>query len=707
MLRTIVSGRSRKTRLQVEELEPRQLLSGLEPSVAAQLLLERLNDARENPLAYGNAIGLDLSYVSPSQPLAWSPLLGLAAQSHALDMSTRGYFSHTTPEGVTGGQRLTNVGFDWSAWGESIAFGFPSAEAALQALIVDAGVPNLGHRSHLLAIDNLFQSQNQIGIGIANASNGTPYYVIDTAANRDARPFVTGVVFLDANSNGRYDAGEGLGGATITVSGIGAFTTFSTGGYSIQLDPGFHTLTVSGAGLPGSIAQTVVLDSTNVRLNFNGLAVNNQPTFNSPAFYHQYGASDISQFLNGLYLEVLGRPADGLAIQVFQPPLEAARAQAHGQIATNFLHSTEYRTLLVEGLYATQLGRTASPSEVAGWRDHLQRGATAEQVMAALLGSEEFVQIHGNENWAYAVYAHVVGRAPDAAEYDSLLSQLGNGVSRTDLAFALLSGAEYQSNLTAAYYQHFLGRSPDEQELQGWVNRLQAGWTSLQVAHGFIASPEFLQSNGNSSAAWLASLYGKLLGREPNSAEYLGNLNALLSHYAPQRQTVITSLTRSVEYRTNQVSSYYHRFLGRAASPTEIAFWVSAFQQGNSAEQVMAGLIGSPEYYQRYGATNAGWLTATWSHLFQRPLDAVGLNTFLNQLNRLSRRDVALALLTSTEYRVSLIHSYYSVFLGTPAPQNDLNTWLVQLQRGMTQDQMLAGVLQSPEYFRRRSQANL
>src|SRR5438034_3061765 len=213
---------SLRARVCLEELEPRRLLSGTAPTAVEQLFLEQLNDIRANPAAYGASIGLDLSTVAPSQPLAFDPLLIQAARDHSQDMSVRNYFSHYTPEGLDPGQRLANAGFNWTAFGESIAAGsvFSGPADALKALILDNGVADLRHRRHLLAIDAVFKNQNEVGIGTVHNTTGTytNYYTVDTAATGDSRSFLTGTVFNDANLNGKYDIGEGLGGVTITVS---------------------------------------------------------------------------------------------------------------------------------------------------------------------------------------------------------------------------------------------------------------------------------------------------------------------------------------------------------------------------------------------------------------------------------------------------------------------------------------------------------
>lgn len=240
------------------------------PTAVEQLLLERLNDARADPAAYGRSIGLDLNNVAPSQPLAFDTRLIEAARLHSQDMSARNYFSHTGSGGSNPGQRLTAAGYPWNGWGESIAAGFATPEEALKGLIIDAGVPDLGHRRHLLAIDASFKTHQQVGVGIVQNGGGSyrHYYTIDSGYTADRRPFLTGVVYRDNNANGRYDLGEGLGGVTINVPGVGSVTTWDTGGFSLQLSAGTYSVTASGGGLASPVTRTVTVGSTNVRLNF-------------------------------------------------------------------------------------------------------------------------------------------------------------------------------------------------------------------------------------------------------------------------------------------------------------------------------------------------------------------------------------------------------------------------------------------------------
>lgn len=82
--------------------------------------------------------------------------------------------------------------------------------------------------------------------------------------------FVTGVVYRDNNSNGRYDAGEGIPGVTITLDHGGWYAvTASAGGYAIPVlaNSGTYTLTANGGPFSGATA-TVAVGADNVKYDW-------------------------------------------------------------------------------------------------------------------------------------------------------------------------------------------------------------------------------------------------------------------------------------------------------------------------------------------------------------------------------------------------------------------------------------------------------
>jgi uncharacterized protein YkwD len=152
------------------------------PPPAAAAFLAALNAARADPAAYGRAVGVDLSAAAPSRPLAWSGLLAASAQAHSADMAARNYFAHAGSDGSNPGQRMARAGYQFSTWGESIAAGIADPAEALAQLVVDRGVPDLGHRHMLLAIGSPYNLLTEVGIALAAGGSYGSYWTVDAAA---------------------------------------------------------------------------------------------------------------------------------------------------------------------------------------------------------------------------------------------------------------------------------------------------------------------------------------------------------------------------------------------------------------------------------------------------------------------------------------------------------------------------------------------
>ncbi len=71
--------------------------------------------------------------------------LTAAARSHAVDMSRRGYFSHTSLDGEGMSGRLRRAGASYTTAGENIAHGQTSA-----ASVVKSWMNSPGHRRNIL-----------------------------------------------------------------------------------------------------------------------------------------------------------------------------------------------------------------------------------------------------------------------------------------------------------------------------------------------------------------------------------------------------------------------------------------------------------------------------------------------------------------------------------------------------------------------------
>ncbi|MEX2981462.1 sigma-70 family RNA polymerase sigma factor [Streptomyces sp. C36] len=95
-------------------------------------------------------------------PVTENSLLDAAAQGHSDDMAARGFFDHTNPDGKGPGERITAAGYQWSTYGENIAYGQQTP-----ASVMDSWMNSDGHRKNILNC-----SFKEIGIGINKAPGG-------------------------------------------------------------------------------------------------------------------------------------------------------------------------------------------------------------------------------------------------------------------------------------------------------------------------------------------------------------------------------------------------------------------------------------------------------------------------------------------------------------------------------------------------------
>lgn len=278
--------------------EAPELYSIGNPTGAEQQYLELINRARANPAAEGARLaastdpeivaaiagfGVDLALFEAQMkalpalpPLAFNEKLLAAARAHSQDMLAHAYQDHIGTDGSSTSDRISASGYDWSAYGENIFSYARSVSYGHAAFEIDWGgtpasggmqVPP-GHRDNIHS--PLFR---EIGVGVIDGTNGEvgPQIVTQdfAAPLLVAQPLLTGVVYADANGNGFYDPGEGVGGVTISVAGASSYAiSAASGGYAVPLpNDGTYGVTFSGGGEPEVENVVVVASGQNVKLD--------------------------------------------------------------------------------------------------------------------------------------------------------------------------------------------------------------------------------------------------------------------------------------------------------------------------------------------------------------------------------------------------------------------------------------------------------
>jgi Ca2+-binding RTX toxin-like protein len=287
--------------LAVENLE-RRLLFALTITPREQELLEMLNRMRTNPQAEYNILtqtknkdvldainffGVNLTVLkqqfdalTPVQPLAWDASLRGAALGHSQAMITADSQTHQAPGELDLAARIKAAGYtNMSVAGENVFAFADSMFHAHASFAIDWGNDTNGIQNPPGHRDNMMDPDfREVGMGIldvtATGKSVGPIVVTQDFGNRYhfGNSWFLGVVYNDANADGQYNAGEGIAGASITLSGsAGTFTTTSmaAGGYQVQVPAGTYSVSASSAALGGTVTlPSVTMGSQNVMRDF-------------------------------------------------------------------------------------------------------------------------------------------------------------------------------------------------------------------------------------------------------------------------------------------------------------------------------------------------------------------------------------------------------------------------------------------------------
>lgn len=98
-----------------------------------QALMDQVNAARGAGRTCGGQA------LPAAAAVAWNDLLFSAAARHSLDMASRNYFGHQSPDGTQASQRVSAEGYGWSAVGENIAAGNTSVSAVMASWLGSEG----------------------------------------------------------------------------------------------------------------------------------------------------------------------------------------------------------------------------------------------------------------------------------------------------------------------------------------------------------------------------------------------------------------------------------------------------------------------------------------------------------------------------------------------------------------------------------------
>src|SRR5439155_8908079 len=213
------------------------------------------------------------------QPLAWDASLRGAALAHSQAMIDADEQTHQAPGELDLAARIKAAGYmNMSVAGENVFAFATSMFHAHASFAIDWGNDSNGIQNPPGHRDNMMDADyREVGMGILDVTtkkNVGPIVVTQDFGDRYhfGNSYFLGVVYSDANHDGQYNAGEGIAGASITLSGAaGTFSTTSmiAGGYQLTVPAGTYSVSASSSLLGGTVTlPSVTIGSANVKRAF-------------------------------------------------------------------------------------------------------------------------------------------------------------------------------------------------------------------------------------------------------------------------------------------------------------------------------------------------------------------------------------------------------------------------------------------------------
>jgi hypothetical protein len=205
-------------------------------------------------------------------------------------------------------------------------------------------------------------------------------------------------------------------------------------------------------------------------------------------------------YVIGLFASVLDRGPDGSGLAAWTAQL--AGGVSRGAVATAFWQSDEHRSLEVTSYFETYLGRAPDAGGLQSWIGQFQTGAGEIAVQQGIIASEEFQAAHSSAAaYVQALYNDILGRQPGTSEVSLWVGAMSAGMSRANVATAILTSRESFLGILDGLYSQILHRGADNDGATAWLTALQQGQRTItQVAEAFLTSPEF--------STWTARQFG-------------------------------------------------------------------------------------------------------------------------------------------------------------------------------------------------------
>jgi hypothetical protein len=344
------------------------------------------------------------------------------------------------------------------------------------------------------------------------------------------------------------------------------------------------------------------------------------------------------------------------------------------------------------------IGRSPTSAElIADVAKVAGAGADPTALEIELLASGEYFRDAGKTNLGFVtrLYDDVLRHDPTPIEVATALPILsaGTDAGRTQLVQEVVLSPEARAIRVDQAFHALLKTYPDGTDLALWVNRLSGpgspGMSGNSMVEEIAASAKYYALVGATASRFMTHLYMDLLNMPLTPFELAANRGLMVSIQAGSaaaRLTAAEEVVSGAQFRSDEVTSFFANYMhptcrelvaqecaGTVGTPTatQLSVALTSLASGTTEESIIAGVLGTDQYYRNHGSTQTGLIKGVYQDLIGRaPTDAelsAALSAYTNdQVGHLAFAQAMMGSLTYQNLLVSL--DYQQLLLRAPFP---------------------------------------
>jgi cyclophilin family peptidyl-prolyl cis-trans isomerase len=197
---------------------------------------------------------------------------------------------------------------------------------------------------------------------------------------------------------------------------------------------------------------------------------------------------------------------------------------------------------------------------------------------------------------------------------------------------------------------------------------------------------------------YVEQLFADLIGTPP-TAQQLNQFSSQLDGGA-SRASVVQAIQALPGYKSHRISQAY-QLLGLAATTTQVSDGVGFLNGGGKIGQLRIQIMSSAEYFRQTGGTDTGFAAAAGKAILGHTLTGGTQTHFLQLVSNQGREAAVRALFRTHAQEVRRVGTttQYQLYLRRAPSPTELSTQVANFTNGQTEDQLIAALVASDEYF--------